>query len=350
MEWKRDRCVTSQTLRPIVPFYRLFRALARTLGSGGTRQHGTYKKTGTRKINAQFMKVKKDIEDFLENDENSRMCPGKKDFIRSKGEYKNKFMFHVVYRHINDLFPGTTFFSWHYSEPGHGKGAPDGVGGTLKRTADKAIAEGQDIVDLSSLKNILLARCSSIILFEVTTANIAEIEDLVKQSQTITAFRGTQKIRQFVFTDVLEFRSLSCSECEGKCKHFHLGYYSSSNPCIKKTQSISLGRRSEMQTRTKSHGGQSSNDVICTSYKNPTYNIGDHVLIKWDEKVYPGEIMSVFEEGALVKCMKKGTKSWRWPIIKDEQLYHWNDIQQKIRPPTLIKKGCYSVKEIDDNI
>ncbi|GBP65644.1 hypothetical protein EVAR_53453_1 [Eumeta japonica] len=107
-------------------------------------------------------------------------------------------------------------------KPGHGKGAPDGVGGTLKRTADKAIAEGQDIVDLSSLKNILLARCSSIILFEVTTANIAEIEDLVKQSQTITAFRGTQKIRQFVFTDVLEFRSLSCSECEGKCKHFHL--------------------------------------------------------------------------------------------------------------------------------
>ncbi|GBP53988.1 hypothetical protein EVAR_36871_1 [Eumeta japonica] len=36
MEWKRDRCGTSQTLRPIVPLYRLFRALARTLGSGGT--------------------------------------------------------------------------------------------------------------------------------------------------------------------------------------------------------------------------------------------------------------------------------------------------------------------------
>lgn len=51
--------------------------------------------------------------------------------------YKNKFMFHLLYHHINDLFPGATFFAWNYSEPGHGKGAPDGVGSTLKITADK---------------------------------------------------------------------------------------------------------------------------------------------------------------------------------------------------------------------
>lgn len=25
-------------------------------------------------------------------------------------QYKNKFMFHIIYHHINDLFPGTTFF------------------------------------------------------------------------------------------------------------------------------------------------------------------------------------------------------------------------------------------------
>ncbi|XP_068624011.1 uncharacterized protein [Battus philenor] len=67
-------------------------------------------------------------------------------------QYKNKFIFHIVSHHINDLCPGTTFFSWNYSEPGHGKGAPDGVGGTLKRSADKAVAEGKDIVDLNSLK------------------------------------------------------------------------------------------------------------------------------------------------------------------------------------------------------
>ncbi|GBP36502.1 hypothetical protein EVAR_8335_1 [Eumeta japonica] len=37
MEWKRDRCVTSRTLRPIVPLYRSFHApLAHTLSSDGS--------------------------------------------------------------------------------------------------------------------------------------------------------------------------------------------------------------------------------------------------------------------------------------------------------------------------
>lgn len=31
---------------------------------------------------------------------------------------------------------------WHYSESGHGKGAPDGIGGCLKRNADKLVAQG----------------------------------------------------------------------------------------------------------------------------------------------------------------------------------------------------------------
>lgn len=33
----------------------------------------------------------------------------------------------------------------HYSEAGHGKGVLDGIGGCLKRTADRLVAEGKDI-------------------------------------------------------------------------------------------------------------------------------------------------------------------------------------------------------------
>lgn len=73
------------------------------------------------------------------------------------------------------LVPEITYFSWHYSEPGHGKGSPGGVGGTLKRTADKVEAEGHDIIELNSLKSILQTRCPSISLFEVTTADISLI-------------------------------------------------------------------------------------------------------------------------------------------------------------------------------
>lgn len=47
------------------------------------------------------------------------------------------------------------------------------VGDIFKRTADKLVAEDKDIVDMTFFDNAIWN----------TTANIAEIEDLVKQSE-----------------------------------------------------------------------------------------------------------------------------------------------------------------------
>lgn len=35
--------------------------------------------------------------------------------------------------------------AWNYMEAGHGKDAPDGVGGCLKRIADRVVAQGEDL-------------------------------------------------------------------------------------------------------------------------------------------------------------------------------------------------------------
>lgn len=92
-------------------------------------------------------------------------------------------MFHIVSLHRNAIFPGTTFCLWHYSKLGHNKDAIDGVGGTQKRVTGTAVAEGQDIVNSNSLKDVSLS--SQIV-------------------NTITAFCGIQRVHQFGFTgDVL---------------------------------------------------------------------------------------------------------------------------------------------------
>ena len=41
--------------------------------------------------------------------------------------------------------------TWNFSEAGHGKGAPDGIGATLKRTADQIVAHGTDIPNAIAL-------------------------------------------------------------------------------------------------------------------------------------------------------------------------------------------------------
>ncbi|KAG5895746.1 hypothetical protein JTB14_029516 [Gonioctena quinquepunctata] len=173
---------------------------------------------------------------------------------------------------------GINNFTWNYSEPGHGKGAPDGVGGTLKRSADQAVAEGKDVIDLNVLKNVLSSKCPSIMLIEDTPAV------------------STRRKRKEVEVE--------------------------SNVKISK---------------------------ITPSEKNIYgYKVGDHVLITWNNEVNPGKILSLSGDGALVRCMKKGSKCWKWPTDKDEELYAWPDVLRIIEPPKLLSRVCYFVKEVDE--
>ncbi|CAG5042659.1 unnamed protein product [Parnassius apollo] len=61
-------------------------------------------------------------------------------------QYKQKINFYLM---ANRFFENYEFrkISWNFFESGHGKGAADGVGGTLKRQADAIVARGADIAD-----------------------------------------------------------------------------------------------------------------------------------------------------------------------------------------------------------
>ena len=48
------------------------------------------------------------------------------------------------------FFSGTNS-TWNFFEASHGKGAADGVGGVLKRTADQIVKQGTDLPDPRSV-------------------------------------------------------------------------------------------------------------------------------------------------------------------------------------------------------
>lgn len=81
--------------------------------------------------------------------------------------------------------------------------------------------------------------------------------------------------------------------------------------------------------------------------RSEDYTVGDYVIVLWNSVAYPGQIISECAEGAMVSCMKKGKKFWRWPVVKDEQLYRWEDVVKKIEVPKFMKKGCFTVPEMD---
>lgn len=72
------------------------------------------------------------------------------------------------------LFQQITSLSWNYSEAGHGKGAPDGVRGLLKRVADNVVATGNDVADFDSLFSVLIDKTKAILLLKVQDSNIEE--------------------------------------------------------------------------------------------------------------------------------------------------------------------------------
>ncbi|KAK1905791.1 2-methoxy-6-polyprenyl-14-benzoquinol methylase mitochondrial [Dissostichus eleginoides] len=60
-------------------------------------------------------------------------------------QYKNKKNFFLL-----SAIPPTLGFkkaTWNFFPTSHGKGAPDGIGGTVKRTADNLVLRGNDVTD-----------------------------------------------------------------------------------------------------------------------------------------------------------------------------------------------------------
>ncbi|GBN45142.1 hypothetical protein AVEN_170726-1 [Araneus ventricosus] len=68
-------------------------------------------------------------------------------------QYRQKKIFFLLNKHISDH--GLKYGSWSFFEAGHGKGAADGIGGAIKRTADRIVAQGTDIPDAKTLLTVL---------------------------------------------------------------------------------------------------------------------------------------------------------------------------------------------------
>lgn len=142
-------------------------------------------------------------------------------------QYRNKTMFFFLANHIVQTFE-VEECTWNYCEAGHGKGAPDGVGGCLKRTADEFVARGTDIPNFEKLVS-LLKDTTQIEILTVTEEDITNNDLLLPKAEELVTFKGTMKIHQITWSkkscSTLQARRLSCNNCqpEEDCQHFGIG-------------------------------------------------------------------------------------------------------------------------------
>ncbi|GBM16736.1 hypothetical protein AVEN_9336-1 [Araneus ventricosus] len=120
--------------------------------------------------------------------------------------------------------------TWNYTESGHGKGAPGGIGSIIKQSADKALAEGNDIPDVDALFTVMRERCTGVFVTTVSKSDITVIEKSLPQN--IKPLVGTMQVHQISWCKAkpssIDARSLSCFKYKpgDKCIHYHIKSHS----------------------------------------------------------------------------------------------------------------------------
>lgn len=86
-------------------------------------------------------------------------------------QYRNQQIFYCFGNCIMEYFPHLQVSTWNNLEAGLSKGVTDGVGGTVKRTADRIVSQGKYVDCLDDLVTELKDKLRSI-----TTAVVDEGE------------------------------------------------------------------------------------------------------------------------------------------------------------------------------
>ncbi|CAH0547085.1 unnamed protein product [Brassicogethes aeneus] len=119
--------------------------------------------------------------------------------------------------------------TWNFSVSGHGKGPMDGVGGTLKRKADRLVFQGRDIT--SAKEFVEAVNKSSIKVWEVPGEKILKIKEL-ELPKNIPSVPNIMSLHQVTWSKMQEtklfLRTLSCFVCDKctLCSKIFRSYYS----------------------------------------------------------------------------------------------------------------------------
>lgn len=140
-------------------------------------------------------------------------------------QYRNKTLFFFFNNKLHQTFRDLQQATWNYHEAGHGKGAPDGIGAVVKRTADRTVAQGKDVVDIGTFVQVLRSAIR-IQIRVIESSEIKAMSSLVPQS--LKPFKGTMEVHQIVWKKGdphLYMNKLSCFSCSDNCKDHMIGIH-----------------------------------------------------------------------------------------------------------------------------
>ncbi len=241
-------------------------------------------------------------------------------------QYRQKGNFYMLTTELYNQ--GFTAGTWNFFEASHGKGAPDGVGGLLKRTADRLVSQGEDISTARHLFNALVNTNTAVKIFYIEEATVEKA--IQQMPQRLPAVPCTMRIHQ-VITQApgkLTYRDVSCL-CSTRqilqCQCYQ-------------AQAFDFKVNSAVPAL---HQGQPDLEVQW----DRDDIVGQWCVIRYDDEVYPGTIVEVSETHVHVKCMHRvGHNRYYWPMREYALWYPFEDVLRLIPAPQHVTARHVEIK------
>lgn len=238
--------------------------------------------------------------------------------------------------------------TWNYSERAYGKGAPDGVGGSVKHIADNHVHGGQHIQSPKDLYEFLARKEVPNIKFKwIDEADIQVFDEMLPLSvPKVPGILNTHQILSFSAGEIFH-RALSCfCRYPEMCDCFSPSKMRPDNRS-KDSEELLACEVQKTQPESPSSGEEEEEEL------DDEYTVGKFVIVRYDKKPFVGQITQLNAEHIEVNCMEQigGKNIFKWPARRDCIMYSKHQLVSVISEPEphqhaaqLTKYDCCSMR------
>lgn len=251
-------------------------------------------------------------------------------------QYKPKRNFYMV--GTEPYKKGFLSTTWNFFEAAHGKGAPDGVGGSLKRSADLLVHHGRDIRDAMSFYKELKNSGSQIQVYYVSEEEI-ERKALGMSEVPLVTIKGTMRMHQVLSTTpgILKHRDISCV-CQAAQGVWDCPCYGLQTVTLPTVPAHVISPPHQPHVTMLDSSAPLRPDAIESQHS------GQWCIVSYDEQPYPGILLEGEENNIKVKCMpKNGVNKFFW-LSPREDINWYGDEQIVCLMPAPLSVNKISVQ------
>ena len=235
-------------------------------------------------------------------------------------QFKQKYLFSNLHawEHEYDLV-----LKWNFFATSHGKGAVDGLGGTVKRTVWRQVRIGNVHVNTPEEYAKVAVSCNPNIHI-----NFISKTDIQANEQYLSAkwhdIPRTHQLHCFIPSGKYRMKVAETSDS----KEFTLQYIRNN------TEEEML--EENVTENTSDSECESMDEMVDESEEIEALSIGQWVLVNYDGKQYPGEITKIKNSLTDIEINvmhQSGSKFWKWPTSQDKIYYQRKSITRIIEAP-----------------